>query len=140
MSLYAETSAILAWLLNEAAAAEIRRLCRRVPLVVTSVLTWVECDRALRRYGALGERTAVELHLAEQRMLQIAAAWTAFELDPLCLNRVRRTFPVEPVRTLDALHLSAALVARDEIPGLRMLSLDDRVRQNASALGFAVLP
>jgi hypothetical protein len=56
------------------------------------------------------------------------------------LERARRRFPVEPVRTLDALHLASALAARAAIPGLDLLSLDQRVRDNGAALGFDLLP
>jgi hypothetical protein len=53
---------------------------------------------------------------------------------------LRRPFPVEPIRTLDALHLAGALAARREIPEIRLLSLDRRVRDNARELGFALEP
>ena len=49
-------------------------------------------------------------------------------------------FPGEPIRALDAIHLATALVIRDIYPDLRVLSLDQRVRQNAVALGFEVVP
>jgi hypothetical protein len=44
------------------------------------------------------------------------------------------------VRTLDAIHLASALMSREVWPELGVLSLDDRVRANASALGYLVLP
>ena len=45
MRLYAESSAVLAWLLGDAAADPIRTLLQQAELVVTSDLTLVECDR-----------------------------------------------------------------------------------------------
>jgi predicted nucleic acid-binding protein len=56
------------------------------------------------------------------------------------VERARRPFPLEPIRTLDALHLAAALHFQHELLGLTVLSLDARVRQNAEALGLPVLP
>ena len=54
------------------------------------------------------------------------------------LARVRRPFPVEPIRTLDAVHLATAELL-DEPPQLMtIVSRDDRVRDNAVALGFAI--
>ena len=47
---------------------------------------------------------------------------------------------MEPLRTLDALHLSSALVARGVLPDLVLLSLDSALRENARRLGLAVLP
>jgi hypothetical protein len=54
--------------------------------------------------------------------------------------RARQPFPGNPIRTLDAMHLASALVARSVAPGLEVLSLDDRIRAAARKLGFAVQP
>ncbi|MBI3795873.1 MAG: hypothetical protein HY268_02755 [Deltaproteobacteria bacterium] len=48
--------------------------------------------------------------------------------------------PLEPVRTLDAIHLASALFLRESFPDLLILSTDERVRHNALPLGFDVLP
>jgi hypothetical protein len=56
------------------------------------------------------------------------------------VERARRPFPVEPVRTLDALHLASALVASARLPDLALLSLDERVRSAGRALGLPVVP
>ena len=56
------------------------------------------------------------------------------------VERARQPFPVEPIRTLDALHLASALSARAAVPGLSVLTLDERIRQNARELGFPLLP
>ena len=47
-----------------------------------------------------------------------------------------RKFPVEPIRTLDAIHLSTALVLMRAFPELSMLTYDRRILDNARALGF----
>jgi hypothetical protein len=52
------------------------------------------------------------------------------------LRRAGRTFPVEPVRTLDAIHLATALEFTAVYPDLRVLSYDRRIRGNAEALGI----
>ena len=56
------------------------------------------------------------------------------------MERARRRFPREPVRALDALHLATAVRTAEFRPGLRVLSFDNRIRANAVALGFDVLP
>jgi hypothetical protein len=56
------------------------------------------------------------------------------------VERARQPFPGDPVRTLDAIHLASALVARSAAPGLEVLSLDDRIRATAKKLGFSVQP
>ena len=55
VNLYAESSAVLAWLLDEAAAPEGRRLLGTASVVVASDLTLIECDRVLLQASALGE-------------------------------------------------------------------------------------
>jgi predicted nucleic acid-binding protein len=70
----------------------------------------------------------------------VAVNWMVLKLDREVLERARRRFPAEPLRTLDALHIASALVARSAISDLALLSLDSRVRENGVALGFDVLP
>jgi len=54
------------------------------------------------------------------------------------LARVRRPFPVEPIRTLDALHLATAEMLGEPPPLLTIVTRDIRVRENAQALGYIV--
>ena len=49
MNLYAESSAVLAWLFEEDAADSVEEAFDRAEGVVASDLTLVECDRALMR-------------------------------------------------------------------------------------------
>ena len=54
------------------------------------------------------------------------------------LDRVRRPFPVEPIRTLDAIHLATAELL-DEPPQLvTIVTRDEGVRANARALGYGI--
>lgn len=51
---------------------------------------------------------------------------------------VQRPFPVEPIRTLDAIHLATAELL-DEPPQLvTIVTRDERVRANAQALGYGI--
>ena len=56
------------------------------------------------------------------------------------VERARRPFPVEPIRTLDAIHLASALLASARVADLGLLSLDERVRTAGRALGLPVVP
>ncbi len=47
MNLYAESSAVLAWLLDEPTAPGVRRLLGEAEVIVASDLTLIECDRVL---------------------------------------------------------------------------------------------
>lgn len=140
MRLYAESSAVLAWLFGEARSEEVRRLLAGAEEVFTSVLTLVETDRVLiRAQVAEGLR---ESDVADRRRVLARASrrWQLLQLHEEILDRARRPFPGEPIRTLDALHLASALAARASIPELAFLSLDSSIRRTSIELGFNVFP
>lgn len=138
--LYAESSAVLAWLLGEEPGSDVADALAGSGGVLASDLTVVECQRVLIRAWSTGRITEVERNELSADLARTAQHWTRLRLDEHVVERAYRPFPIEPVRTLDALHLASALVARTAVAGLRVLSLDHRVRQNAERLGFEVLP
>lgn len=140
MNVYAESSAVLAWLLGESDGEDARDRLSAARLVLTSDLTLIECDRVLHRAAALGELSEAEA--AERRALVGTAAehWIVQAMDREIVERARRSFPREPIRTLDAIHLATALATRGLVTELQLLSLDERIRRNAADLGFEVVP
>lgn len=140
MSLYAESSAVLAWLLDEPAAPQVLESLASTSMVVASDLTVIECERVLLRAAVLGELTEAE---AADRRAHLAAAvshWHVVRIGPEIVERSRRPFPSKPIRTLDAIHLASVLVARPAVAGLELLSFDDRIRRSATRLGVRVHP
>ena len=77
---------------------------------------------------------------AQKRIGQVASACYLMELDADVLERAKLPFKVEPVRTLDALHLASIEVVAKKLGWLVVVSCDDRIRENALARGFHVLP
>jgi hypothetical protein len=76
-----------------------------------------------------------------RRILAKASAhWHRLPLRDEIIERAKRPFPVEPVRTLDAIHLASALVARSAVPDVALLTLDRRIRDAGLGLGFEVVP
>jgi predicted nucleic acid-binding protein len=140
LNIYAESSAVLAWLLGEEAGYRVREVLRRAALVTASDVALLECDRVLIRAVTLGEID--EATAADRRVLLNAAAahWHLWRVSSEIVDRARRPFPVEPVRTLDAIHLASALAVRSAVPGIELLSLDDRIRQSGKQLGFRLQP
>jgi predicted nucleic acid-binding protein len=140
VNLYAESSAVLAWLLDEPTSPAVRRLLDEAEVIFASDLTLIECERVLRRAAALKDLTEAEA--ADRRAYLVAAAghWQVLRIAGEIVERARQPFPGDPIRTLDAIHLASLLVARSAVVGLRLLSLDDRVRQAAKRLGVAVEP
>ena len=140
MNLYAESSAVLAWLLDENSAAGVRRLLSAAEIIVASDLTLIECDRVILRAAALGQLTEAEAADRRAHLTAAASHWQILRVAPEIVERARQPFPGEPIRTLDAIHLASVLVARTAIVGLRLLSLDGRVRNAAKKLGLDVIP
>ena len=108
--------------------------------MLTSDLTLIECDRVLHRASVLGELSEGEALRRRTLFSTAAEHWAVFAIDGEVTERARRSFPREPLRTLDAIHVATALAIRGLVTELCLLSLDERVRRNAIALGFAVLP
>ena len=79
---------------------------------------------------------------AERRavLARTAEHWVILDLGAEIEERARRPFPAEPIRTLDAIHLATATLARSLVPDLALLSLDGRVRASAAEMGFGILP
>lgn len=140
MNLYAESSAVLAWLLDETPAPAVRRLLGSSEITVASDLTLIECDRVLLRAVALQELTGAEAADRHAHLVAAAAHWHILRLSPEIVDRARLPYPGDPIRTLDAIHLASLLAGRSAVRGLGLLSLDDRVRQAARGLGVEVLP
>jgi predicted nucleic acid-binding protein len=60
VSLDAESSAVLSWLLDEDSSTHVRRLLGAAEVIVASDLTLIECDRVILRAVALGELTEAD--------------------------------------------------------------------------------
>ena len=140
MNVYAESSAVLAWLLGEDSAPRVREVLTGATLVLASDLTLIECDRVLIRAVALGEIAEADAADRRAQLNAAAAHWHVLRVSTEIVERARRPFPGEPVRTLDAIHLASALAARSAIAGVHLLSLDDRIRETARRLGLQLQP
>lgn len=140
MSLYAESSAVLAWLLDEDSGEAVRESLAAEQLVVASDLTLIECDRVLQRAAVLGELSEADAADRRAHLTTVASHWTLLRIGPEVVERARQPFPGEPIRTLDAIHLATLLVARSALAGLALLSLDRRVRAAGVGLGIVLRP
>jgi predicted nucleic acid-binding protein len=135
-TIYLESSAFLAWVLSEPRAAEVKEAIEAAPAVVTSELTVVETHRALVRAESQSTLTEGDAQRLRGMLRRVTDSWIRMEIFEEVLARAARPFPVEPVRTLDALHLATALEFAQAFPDLRILSYDDRILANARPLGL----
>jgi len=135
---YIESSAVVAALLERDARA--RRAIRAGGRRVTSALTFAEAARALVRARVAGRLTEEREQAARRALERLERRCTVVAVSDAVLGRVGRTYPVEPVRTLDAVHLATAEIVAPLPQALTLVTLDDRVRSNARALGYVVEP
>ena len=105
---------------------------------VTSALTIAETARAIVRARAAARLTAEEEHAAVRALRRFERRCYLVAVTDTVLARVRRPFPVEPVRTLDAVHLATTELLGEPPPSITIVTRDVRVRENAEALGYAV--
>ena len=140
MIVYAESSAVLTWVLSQEREEEIASALAEAELITSSELTLLECERVLVRGNAVGALSDAELTRRQVILRTAARHWMLLGFDPPVIERAQRPFPNEPIRTLDSLHLAFALEARRMIADVRILSLDGRIRETATQLGLEVVP
>jgi predicted nucleic acid-binding protein len=135
-AVYVESSALLAWLLGEPRAQAVISRLNQAETVTTSVLTLVEAERALRRAESGQVLTAAQAERVRGMLARASAGWILMEISEEVRSRAMREFPVEPVRTLDAIHLATVLIFMRAFPDLHLLSHDERILEIALPLGI----
>ena len=136
-AVYAETSAVLAWLFGEESAETVVSVIDGARSVLTSTLTDLEVRRSLVRAEVTGILTPAAVAHLTGVFESVSRAWIAAEITPDIRVRAASRFPVEPIRTLDAVHLATALELLRAVSDLRVLSFDKRIVDNLGPLGLA---
>jgi len=133
---YIETSAILAVVFGQERTISHRRLL--VARGFTSALTVAETSRVVMRGRAVGTLTTDDERRVRSTLQEFFSGCDVLPLSHEILLRAGRSFPVEPIRTLDAIHL--ATVESVGIPShlIRVVTRDRRIRENALAMGYTV--
>ena len=134
---YIESSALVAAILERdvEALSQIREIGRRV----ASALTFTESTRAVFRARVTRRITPAQERAALRELRTLEAHSSVLAVTGDVLTRAGRPFPVEPIRTLDAIHL-ATIESLGESPQLvTVVTRDVRVARNARALGYSVV-
>lgn len=84
------------------------------------------------RLAPADERAALRWLQTFRRRCDIVA------INDAVLARAGRPFTVEPIRTLDAIHLATAELLGEPPQLITIVTRDNRIIQNAKALGYAV--
>lgn len=124
--IYLDSSAICKLVLAEDESAALLRWLEQRPERIASVLAKVETRRAARRAGVRGVMLRAEAVLARIALL---------EIDREIVERAS-IMPPEDLRSLDAIHLAAAL----PVPGLsEFVTYDRRLAEAAGSAGLLVV-
>ncbi len=135
MRAYLDSSVILRVILGEKGRlAEWPRLSE----TVTSEITRVECLRVLDRLRLEGSMPERELARRRACALTVLSGIDMLRVNRAVLARAADPFSVG-IRTLDALHLASALLARSRFAALRFATHDAGLAAAAAGEGFAVL-
>ncbi|MBL8223025.1 MAG: PIN domain-containing protein [Bryobacterales bacterium] len=95
-------------------------------------------QRALPSARLSGRLTTQQQRAALPALQRFVRRCYIVSISEQILAQAAHLFPVEPVRTLDAIHL-ATVQAVSEAPGLWVVvTRDQRIRDNAIALGYSV--
>jgi len=105
---------------------------------ITSALTFAETARAIIRARVAGRLTLDAERAAVRALRRFERRCYVVAVTDDVLTRVRRPSPVEPVRTLDAVHIATAESLGEPPQLMTIVSRDNRVRDNAKALGYSV--
>jgi predicted nucleic acid-binding protein len=133
---YIESSALLAALLERDTAA--RNALQAPGRRVTSALTFAEASRALVRARVAGRLSTAEERAALRWLQTFHRRCDVFSVTEAVLARAGRPFPIEPIRTLDAVHLATAEALGEPPQLVSVVTRDVRVSENARALGYAI--
>ena len=127
---------MLSWLLDESQAEMVRHVVDRSETVLTATLTLVESNRALVRVESEGLMKQADRRRLRGLLNRECARWVMVQLTEAISTRAGEPFPVEPVRSLDAVHIATALEVQELHPDLEVLSLDQRILENLVPLGL----
>ena len=126
--IYADSSALIKRVLSEIESVDVRAMladAAGTDVFTASTLAWLEVWRSLRRFGV------GDVDLAGEAALSGVAE---IRLTDDVLRRARNIGP-DGLRSLDAIHLTSALV----VGATSVLTFDTRLAQAAELLGFRVL-
>jgi predicted nucleic acid-binding protein len=128
LPVYLDSSALLKLVLPEAECAALESAIQRWPDRLTSELSAVECQRAVRRQP--------EAAVLSPRMEDVLSSLTLLRIDQALL-RLAGTIGPTRLRSLDAIHLASALSIGDYPEAF--VTYDGRLAEAARAAGLNVL-
>lgn len=134
---YVETSALMRVCIE--GDDELRRRLDSFHLVVSD-LTLIEAHRVLRQAELQRRPNRLRMKEARRRLRLFERRVDRMPVDEDVVERCRDAFPIEPIRSLDAIHVASAELWTQRVGTITVFSFDPRVRDNVVALGMPVHP
>ena len=131
MTLYVDSSALLKRYVAEHDSESAEQLMATDPVLVTSRLTEIEVRRNLSRLLSSSDASA-----SKRQFLNDLDSFALVSLDAATCTEAARIAEQTLCRSLDALHLAAALRAG---PSTTLLTFDNRQAQAGRSLGLSVI-
>lgn len=135
MDVYVDSSVLLRVVLGEP-----ERLAQwsGISRPVSSELIRAECLRTVDRARLLERLDEREVARLRADLITAVESFSLLRVSPAVLARAAEPFPTL-VGTLDSIHLSSALLAREQIAGLKLATHGQELGIAARSLGFEVL-
>lgn len=133
---YIETSALLSALLEQNGAAQ--RAVSGKGRRITSALTFAEATGGLVHARQDGRLDAEEERAALRWLRTFRRSCDVMSVTESILVRAGRPYPIEPIRTHDAIHLATVGEIGEAPQLITVVTRDDRVGSNAKALGHPI--
>jgi predicted nucleic acid-binding protein len=135
-----DSSALVPFLVHEAATDAVRALLHSDPVIAVAWTTVVECGSAVARAEHDGLLTVAQSTEAFSRLDELAGLWREVETSNDVRDLARRLLRVHRLRAADAIQLAAATLAAERRPAsLQLVTLDERVAGAAVKEGFPVI-
>jgi predicted nucleic acid-binding protein len=126
-ALYLDASVALRATLEAGTTPEVESQIAQARILLTSRLSLVESARALIRARTNLRLSEKALADVEREIDSLWARCDIWEISSSVCDLASRIVPGKGIRTLDALHLATFLMARRRIPGIELLTTDERL-------------
>jgi predicted nucleic acid-binding protein len=138
---YWDSSALVAFLLDQGASTAVRELFARDPDIGTWALSDTEVYSALCRLEREGSLSPDGFQTASDHFERLWRGVYVITAVDAVKHRARRLLRTHALRSADALQLGAALVATADAPWrAHLVTLDTRLAEAARREGFSVTP
>jgi predicted nucleic acid-binding protein len=134
-----DSSALVPFLVHEAATDAVRGLHDTDRVIVVAWTTVVECASAVARAEHDGVLSVPQSTDAFARLDELAGLWREVETSNEVRDLARRVLRVHRLRAADAIQIASAMLAAERRPAsLEVVTLDERLEAAALKEGFPV--